>query len=325
MTSTMTAISRTVPCTFSRSRTPTSRDEHLPDARQLEDPLDHHDTGDEAGDLHAEDRDDRHRRVAQPVTTQRLCPGQALRPGRADVVLVQHVERRRADEAQEHGALREGQGDRRQDERRGSLGRIVPSLAREALCRQEVPLDGEDDDQHQPDPERRHGDAELAGHREPTPSARRWREPATTPSGTATTTDSTVEASTSGAVTVSFSPSSLVTVSPLSADVPKSPCRMPLIQSKYCATSDRSRPSSSRIASIRSGVASVPPTTRARSPGSSRSSRKTMMLVTKKATSSSGHEQRRSLRHERRCAADAHPRLTVMPEASNRDAVSSVG
>ena len=56
-----------------------------------------------------------------------------------------------------------------------------------------------------------------------TPSALRWRAPATMPSGTATITDSTVDASTSGAVTVSFSPSSLVTVSPFSADVPKSP------------------------------------------------------------------------------------------------------
>ena len=35
----------------------------------------------------------------------------------------------------------------------------------------------------------------------PTPSARRWRAPATMPSGTATTIDSTVDASTSGALT----------------------------------------------------------------------------------------------------------------------------
>ena len=58
----------------------------------------------------------------------------------------------------------------------------------------------------------------------PTPSARRWRAPAMMPSGTATTIDSTVDASTSGALTVSFSPSWLVTVSPFSAEVPKSPC-----------------------------------------------------------------------------------------------------
>ena len=106
------------------------------------------------------------------------------------------------------------------------------------------------------------------------------------PSGTATITDSTVDASTSGALTVSFSPSWLVTVSPFSADVPKSPWRMPPIQSRYCTTSGRLSPSSSRMASICSGVAWVPPMTRARSPGSSRRSRKTTMLVTTIASSS---------------------------------------
>ncbi len=99
--------------------------------------------------------------------------------------------------------------------------------------------------------------------------------------------DSTVDASTSGALTLSFLLSSLVTVSPLSAETPKSPWNMPPTQSRYCATRGRLSPSSSRIAVICSGVASVPPTTLARSPGSSRRSRKTAMLVTKIASTSS--------------------------------------
>ena len=101
--------------------------QHLADAGQVEHPLDDDDAGDEAGDLHAEDRDDRDRGVAQAVAVQRLRARQALGPRRADVVLVQHVERRRAHEAQQHGALRQGQRDRRQHQRLGRRGRVVPA------------------------------------------------------------------------------------------------------------------------------------------------------------------------------------------------------
>ncbi len=57
------------------------------------------------------------------------------------------------------------------------------------------------------------------------------------PSGTATRIDSTVEAITSGALTSSFCASSSVTDAPFNADVPKSPERIPPIQSTYCSTS----------------------------------------------------------------------------------------
>ena len=50
-------------------------DEHLADTGQVEHLLDDDDAGDQAGDLHAEHRDDRDRRVAQPVDEQRLACG----------------------------------------------------------------------------------------------------------------------------------------------------------------------------------------------------------------------------------------------------------
>jgi hypothetical protein len=153
------------------------------------------------------------------------------------------------------------------------------------------------------------------------------------PSGTATTIDSAVDANTSGALTSSFCLSSSVTDAPFNEDVPKSPDRMPPIQSPYWTTSGRLRPSDSRNASIRSGGASVPPTTRARSPGSSRSSRNTTRLVTKKATTSSPKRRsRKSVIPLPSCTGApsptpilVHQPSMVIPEASNRDAVSFSG
>ena len=47
-------------------------EEHPADAGQVEQLLDDHDAGDQAGELDAEHRDDRDRRVAQPVDEQGL-------------------------------------------------------------------------------------------------------------------------------------------------------------------------------------------------------------------------------------------------------------
>jgi hypothetical protein len=139
--------------------------EHLADAGEVEHPLDDDDPGDQAGDLHAEDRDDRQRGVAQPVPPQRLRSGQPLRSRRADVLLVQDVERGRAHEPQQHGRLRQRQRDRRQDQGLGRRPRLGPALAREALRRQPPPARSDDGRQHQPDPERRDRDAELTDGR----------------------------------------------------------------------------------------------------------------------------------------------------------------
>ena len=191
-------------------------DEHLSDTRQVEHPLDHDDAGDEAGDLHAEDGDDRDRGVAQTVAVQRLCPRQALGPRRADVVLVQHVERRRADEPQQHGALRQRQRDRRQDERPAASAGSSQPWRGKPLGGSRFQLTAKATIRISPAQNEGTAMPSWLATEMPTPSARRWRAPATMPSGTATTIDSTVDASTSGALTVSFCPSWLVTVSPFS-------------------------------------------------------------------------------------------------------------
>ena len=62
----------------------------------------------------------------------------------------------------------------------------------------------------------------------------------------------------SGTVTCAFSASSVVTLEPVSSDVPRSPRSTPPIQSRYCSGSGWSSPSRSRIASTCSGVLLVP-------------------------------------------------------------------
>ena len=75
---------------------------------------------------------------------------------------------------------------------------------------------------------------------------------------------------------------------------------------------------------MRSGEAWVPPMTRARSPGISRSITKMTMLATKIATSSSPR-RRSTYSVMRGSSAGRRQEVTVIPEASNREPVSSVG
>ena len=229
--------------------------------------------------------------------------GQPLGPRRADVVLVQHVERRRAHEPQQHRALRQGERDRRQHQRLDRRGRDRPTRRGGKPC-------AGNRFQWTPNTMISSRPAQNVGTAMPSwlttdrpmPSARRWRAPAMMPSGTATSTDSTVDASTSGAVTAELRAElagDRLAVERRRAEVARA--ASPPTQSRYWRTSGRSSPSSSRIASMRSGDASVPPMTRARSPGSSRSSSED-----DDAGDDDGHEQQPEApqhvqRHARSC------------------------
>ena len=165
MTNTMAAISRIVPWTLSKSRLPMSRTSIWPTPGRLKTssmtttpairlaictPIT------ETTGIAA---------LRRPWTHQRLGAPESLGPGRADVVLVEHVERRGAHEAQQDRPLRRGQREHREDERLDRLAGVVPSGPGEALRRQ-PPHAGEQGDEGDADEELGDGDAELADGRE---------------------------------------------------------------------------------------------------------------------------------------------------------------
>ena len=69
------------------------------DARDVEDGLGEDRTAEQDADVQAEQRDDRRDRRAHAVAEDHAALGQALGPGRADVVLLQRVDQVAAQEA----------------------------------------------------------------------------------------------------------------------------------------------------------------------------------------------------------------------------------
>ena len=88
----------------------------LPTPAPREDRLGQDGTAEEQPGLQADDRGDRQHRVAQDVAAVDPAGGQALGPGRPDVVLVEDLEDGRAGDPGDDGQRDRAQGDRRQDE-----------------------------------------------------------------------------------------------------------------------------------------------------------------------------------------------------------------
>ena len=128
---------------------------------QVEDVLDDDGTGEQEGELQTGNGEHGDHGVAQrmPPSTR---GGQALRTRRADVVLVEHLDQRRAGNAGQDRRLRQSECYGRQEQRfqcRPDTG----TPARKASGRHQPQPDGKEVDQHQREPEVRHGDAELRG------------------------------------------------------------------------------------------------------------------------------------------------------------------
>ena len=85
------------------------------DAGDVEDQLDHERARDDEAEQRAGRRDHRDQRVAQHVQPDHAPIAKALGPRGADVVLLQRLEHRAADEPGEERHRREAEGDRRQD------------------------------------------------------------------------------------------------------------------------------------------------------------------------------------------------------------------
>ena len=137
-------------------------DEQRAQAGNDEHPLDHHRADQQRGELQAEHRHDRHGRVAQTVLDQRLRRPQPLGPGRAQVVLPQHVEHRGAHVAGQHRALHQRQRHRGQHQPPEELHRVLRRW-HPAAGGQPAQADREDGDQHDAGQEGGDGDADL-GH-----------------------------------------------------------------------------------------------------------------------------------------------------------------
>src|SRR6266480_2254958 len=127
-----------------------------PDPRPREDRLGDHRAAEERAELDPDDRDDRDRGVLERVLPDDRGVAHALGPRRPDVVLVQHLEHPRACEPRDARGREEPERDRRQQEV------LEPPPTRRG---QQVPLDREDEDQHDAEPEGRHRLAEESDDR----------------------------------------------------------------------------------------------------------------------------------------------------------------
>ena len=118
-----------------------------PDARIGEDRLGDHRAAQEVPELEPDRRDDRDRPVAEGVAQDHRRLADALRPGRPEEVLVQHLEHARARDARGPGHRPDAQGHGREDEGE-------PAVA--AVHRHPAEVHGEREDQEDAEPERGH-------------------------------------------------------------------------------------------------------------------------------------------------------------------------
>ena len=160
-------------------------DRQVADARPAEDRLGHDRAGEQERDLEPDVGHDRQHRVAQRVLEGHDAAGKALGLGRPDVVLVERLEHARPDEP---GVTRDVDHDEREDrqdqvlpdvEQRvdrllaevGPVGRRCRTAARRACpsCRRRAAYvqarPAEQEDQHDPQPERGHGEADVGEDR----------------------------------------------------------------------------------------------------------------------------------------------------------------
>ena len=154
----------------------------------------------------------------------------------------------------------------------------------------------------------------------PMPSARRWRAPATMPSGTATTIDSTVDASTSGALTVSF-------CTELAGDRLAAQRRRAEVAAQDAADPVEvlhdERPVEAEL--LADGGDLLRRRLRAADDLGQVARQQAQQQEDDDARDEDGEQQQAQPPHdEQRHVSAAHP-LIVMPDASNRDAVSLVG
>ena len=132
--------------------------DELADARQHEHGLDDRAAPQQDADVDADHRDDGDQGVPKGVAHEDDAVVQALRPRRADVVLVEDLEHARAGEAREERRQVRAEREAREDEERHRL----PDPSRDRLVahdRQEVEPQREQDDEHQPQPEARQREA----------------------------------------------------------------------------------------------------------------------------------------------------------------------
>src|SRR5574341_412304 len=122
-----------------------------PDARPREDRLRDHRAAEERAELDADDRHDRDRGVLERVLPHDGRVRHPLGARRPDVILVQHIEHARPREPRDPRRREEPERDSRQQE---VLEAAPPRGG------QQVELHGEDQDQHDPEPECGHGLAE---------------------------------------------------------------------------------------------------------------------------------------------------------------------
>src|SRR5262249_54239493 len=113
------------------------------------------------GQREADHGDDGDERVPEGVAPDDLAAGHALGPGRPHVVLAERLEEARPREAHEGGHLDEGERQRGQHGVAEPLAEVaLPAVLAEPGRWQQPERFGEEENQHDPQPEAREGDAE---------------------------------------------------------------------------------------------------------------------------------------------------------------------
>ena len=132
--------------------------EEQPEAVEVEHLLGDDEAADEERELERDHREHRQHRVLQRVPRQHQPLHQPLGPRRADVVLAQHLEHRRARHAHANGRIAIADRERWPDELLDVLPRVDPER-RVDHRRQPVEHDQEQQDEHDAEPEGRRGEA----------------------------------------------------------------------------------------------------------------------------------------------------------------------
>ena len=134
--------------------------DHQPaDARNGEDRLGDDGAAKQRADREAEQRDGRDQRVPQHVAGQDQPRAQPLGAGEGDVFGADHLEDGGAQVAHQHGGEAQGERQRRQEQ----MVEVLAKSVAVAADREPAQIRGEDREQHQPDIEDRHRQADLEG------------------------------------------------------------------------------------------------------------------------------------------------------------------
>ena len=137
---TNTAATSVTPSTIGRSLARTASTASLPEPGQPERGLGEHRAAEQQAEVEAEDGEDRRQRAAQAVLDHDRALAQALRPGRADVVLVHGLQHARAGEPGVLGGEEQRERDPRQDQVVGPLRGVLGERCVAAAHRGDPPL-----------------------------------------------------------------------------------------------------------------------------------------------------------------------------------------